>query len=342
MTSEADNAGPCTIRGSYSVDDMVRFAAESVPWEILVKPLDGKPFFNWKEYLCTPNITLYRERFESAIKVCGLSPSDSFVFSLPISRGTKLKYWDREEITHMFPVSLPDAADAVFDKGQEHLMVIIKLQFLKQVLTDETYDDLVKITANHWMSCADERLRSLATRLVNILDETAAHQEILASETAMRTLELELAETLSMVVGMQYQSRYRPRITQSRLGLKRALGLLLDENCGHRSIPDLCQEARISQRSLEYAFRDTLGMTPLAFQRLRRLYRAREALQSAGMSQTRVSEIALQSGFYELGRFSGYYREVFGELPSQTLRASRGTPETCRNPLLYHELAVTQ
>ena len=338
MTSQANNTSACAIRGSYSVDDMVKFAVEAIPWEILVKPLDGKPFFNQKEYLCTPNITLYRERFESAFKVCGLSPSDSFVFSLPISRGSKLKYWDREEITDMFPVSMPDAADAIFDKGQEHLMVIINLQFLKKVLTDETYDHLVKITANHWMSCTTENLHSLATRLVKLLEETAAHPEILSSEAAIQTLELELAETLSMIVGMQYRSRYRPRITQSRRGLSRALDLLLDEYSGHRSIPDLCEEAGISQRSLEYAFRKTFGMTPLAFQRLRRLYRTNLDLRNADISQTSVSEIALQNGFYELGRFAKYYRQVFGELPSETLRSEQCIRESYNSPLLRKEI----
>ena len=52
-----------------------------------------------------------------------------------------------------------------------------------------------------------------------------------------------------------------------------------------------------------------------------RLKRAREALLAADpCSATSVTEIALDSGFVHLGRFSSEYRNRFGESPSQTLR----------------------
>jgi AraC family ethanolamine operon transcriptional activator len=334
MASQASYTSPCAIRGSYRTDDMVKFAVEAAPWQIVVKPLDGRPFHNEKDYLVTPNIILYRERFKSAIKVCGLTPENSFTFSLPLSRGNQLQYWNDEEIANRFPVSMPDAADAIFDDGQRHLMVIINLQFLKETFTEETYDNLVKISRSRWMPFAQERLCSLATRLVSILDETASYPAILSSNTAIETLELELAETLSHIVSSQNVSRYRPGMPQSRLGLRKSLALLLDEKTSHRSISELCDEATISQRSLEYAFRNTFGLTPLAFQRLRRLYRANLALRNTDNLQTSVSEIALQNGFYELGRFAQYYQQVFGELPSSTLRSQDYLRESYSFPLL--------
>ncbi len=36
-----------------------------------------------------------------------------------------------------------------------------------------------------------------------------------------------------------------------------------------------------------------------------------------------VSGAATKHGFFELGRFSSRYRDMFGELPSQTLAARR-------------------
>lgn len=86
------------------------------------------------------------------------------------------------------------------------------------------------------------------------------------------------------------------------------------------TIPELCQSLGVSQRSLEYAFRETFDLTPVAFLRLRRLHSARRRLMAADPADMSVADIALQEGFYHLGRFASAYRATLGERPSQTLR----------------------
>jgi AraC-like DNA-binding protein len=44
-------------------------------------------------------------------------------------------------------------------------------------------------------------------------------------------------------------------------------------------------------------------------------------LQQADPTITKVTDIATELGFWELGRFSVKYRQIFGETPSTTLRA---------------------
>ncbi|MGY4266594.1 transcriptional regulator GlxA family with amidase domain [Bradyrhizobium sp. USDA 4519] len=45
----------------------------------------------------------------------------------------------------------------------------------------------------------------------------------------------------------------------------------------------------------------------------------RSILRESTPDQTTVSKVAIEQGFIELGRFSQYYRTMFGEYPSQTL-----------------------
>jgi transcriptional regulator GlxA family with amidase domain len=52
-----------------------------------------------------------------------------------------------------------------------------------------------------------------------------------------------------------------------------------------------------------------------------RLHDVRRALSEADCEAPTVTRIAMQHGFRELGRFAVTYRRVFGEAPSQTLRA---------------------
>ncbi|WP_255367697.1 helix-turn-helix domain-containing protein [Caulobacter sp. UNC279MFTsu5.1] len=89
-------------------------------------------------------------------------------------------------------------------------------------------------------------------------------------------------------------------------------------------IEDLCLALNISRRTLYRAFRDLLDISPKAYLRLKNMSAARARLLEAGVRPTTVTQVALDQGFWELGRFSGAYRAMFGESPSETLRAAQG------------------
>jgi AraC-like DNA-binding protein len=106
--------------------------------------------------------------------------------------------------------------------------------------------------------------------------------------------------------------------------LARVLGWLR----GHLSEPidleRLALIAGVRPRTLETHFRAFLGTTPLGWVRRMRLAHARRELERARADAT-VTDVALASGFTQLGRFAASYRGVFGEAPSMTLRRSRHT-----------------
>ena len=80
----------------------------------------------------------------------------------------------------------------------------------------------------------------------------------------------------------------------------------------------LAQDLGVSYRVLNYAFKDSLGISPYQYILNQRLQSARKHLKS-GIS---VTEASLMNGFYTPSRFSRHYRRMFGELPSETLRSA--------------------
>lgn len=89
-------------------------------------------------------------------------------------------------------------------------------------------------------------------------------------------------------------------------------------------LDDLAAAAGVRPRTLEVQFKTHLRTTPLGWVRRARLARARQQLLSAG-DDANVTGIANANGFTELGRFAAHYKQQFGELPSQTLKAARKT-----------------
>jgi AraC-like DNA-binding protein len=86
-------------------------------------------------------------------------------------------------------------------------------------------------------------------------------------------------------------------------------------------LAELCQAARVSERTLRNAFRHLYGVSPIRYLALRRMELVRRALRDADPRQTRVSDIASRFGFTNLGRFAMEFRQLYGESPSRMLRA---------------------
>ncbi|MHC4452802.1 MAG: helix-turn-helix domain-containing protein, partial [Planctomycetota bacterium] len=82
----------------------------------------------------------------------------------------------------------------------------------------------------------------------------------------------------------------------------------------------LAQRLRVSPRQLFRAFHAEVGMSPAKYLKRYRMTQARLALLAADPAETTVTNLAVQWGFWELGRFAVEYHRVFGECPSQSLR----------------------
>jgi AraC-like DNA-binding protein len=111
----------------------------------------------------------------------------------------------------------------------------------------------------------------------------------------------------------------RTRRSRSQV-VRRAEEYALARNGAQLCVSDLCQAAGVSERTLTYAFKEVMGLTPVAYLTRLRLHRVRKALLAATPGSTTVSAQALAWGFWHFGEFARAYRTCFGELPSETLQ----------------------
>ncbi|MCP2357559.1 AraC-like DNA-binding protein [Nonomuraea thailandensis] len=86
------------------------------------------------------------------------------------------------------------------------------------------------------------------------------------------------------------------------------------------SLADIAAAACATPQAVQYAFRRHHGTTPMGYVRQVRLAAAHADLLAADPTGgATVSAIAARWGFYHLGRFSAYYRSVYGRPPRATL-----------------------
>lgn len=90
---------------------------------------------------------------------------------------------------------------------------------------------------------------------------------------------------------------------------------------------ELCTALGTSATRLHQAFHATFGMSPHRYLKLRRMAMVRAMLLSRSGPWSSVKAAALSHGFWHLGQFAHDYRDIYGELPSETLARGRAIPD---------------
>jgi AraC-like DNA-binding protein len=101
-------------------------------------------------------------------------------------------------------------------------------------------------------------------------------------------------------------------------------------------LTEICAAVGVSGRMLRMCCQEHLGMGPVRYLWLRRMHLARRALMEGAPQTTTVARIAMEYGFWELGRFAVRYRDLFGEAPSASLLR----PQHVRRELKNRPLAL--
>jgi AraC-like DNA-binding protein len=128
----------------------------------------------------------------------------------------------------------------------------------------------------------------------------------------------------AMTHALMDQERTRRIGRSQRIDSRRVVLTCIDfaESVGRiPSIAELCAAAHLSERRLREAFTEEYGMPPTRFFRAWALGEAHRRLAHCDPGTDTVTQVAADLGFDHLGRFSGHYREIFEEHPSQTLNA---------------------
>ena len=162
------------------------------------------------------------------------------------------------------------------------------------------------------------RFTSLVHRFLSTADVQPQLWDHPAALDAYRHELLSAVQDL-FTMGQHSTNRHFPRwrdLTQS------TLELAMSRPDQSLSIADMARHIGVPERTLRTAFHKSFGFSPQEYLRIQRLYQARRLLRADSQDQATVSQIAFSLGFWDLGRFAGAYRTLFGERPSETLRNS--------------------
>lgn len=157
-----------------------------------------------------------------------------------------------------------------------------------------------------------------------VLDCARHSQDILRSPLLINQLEqLTVTTLLGLHPPAQAHAISATRVLPRHL--KKVVSHLHEQAHLPLTIAELSDIARVSSRTLQQAFREHYGMSPMQYLRQVRLDKLRHELIHSDEPYQTLADLAMRWGFAHQGRFSAEYRSRFGETPSETLMRVRGS-----------------
>jgi AraC-like DNA-binding protein len=161
-----------------------------------------------------------------------------------------------------------------------------------------------------------------------ILDEEDGAQQTINAEHAGEDASIEASLILAFLAALVPLAEYGNAFTSDSHHLsllEKAVDFILINYAEKIMLTELCEICGASASTLIGVFTRYLGITPMKFILMVRLQEAHTLLCSV-TAHSSVTNVATEVGFWHFGRFSGYYRSHFLELPSETLWGSPTLP----------------
>ena len=166
-------------------------------------------------------------------------------------------------------------------------------------------------------SCSvGRRISSLVVRFLTCVE---SKPQLLESPAAVDAYQIELLQAIRRLFETSKPVPSR-RFVKWYQQAKCTVDIAMHQPDERLTVSELAMQAGIPQRTLRTAYWQCFGISPLEYLRILRLHQARQVLLANCPDSATVTQIAFGLGFWDLGRFAGAYRQLFHELPSETLR----------------------
>jgi AraC family ethanolamine operon transcriptional activator len=208
----------------------------------------------------------------------------------------------------------------------EILGVVVEAHRLEAHARQVEHRDIQPVLRHPVLRPGGERAGALRSLLGSMLQSTEVNPAVLQHASTQRVLEETM---LAAVVAVIYGEPPSPPGNASRRHVVDAAKAYMQARIAEPiTVAELCRELGVSRRTLQYAFGEVLGTNAVAFLRALRLNGVRRDLRNRATGpREKVQDAAARWGFWHLGHFVTDYRRMFGELPSQTLSASRSAAD---------------
>ena len=304
--------------------DIEEQAASLREWDQVYEQMSPGRFVGGLHELCFAGVQLFRESTNQAVHEAGAPWTGSRAIGVPVRMEGAARFrGESVDADAVVTLGSEDELDFYTPRGFEIYGLVVDERALEAHARQvEHLDIAVAFAGKGVLKPAPDRLSAFRRLLASMLQSLEVNPGALQYRQTQRLLE---QSVLGAVVSVVADDAGAPRIASACTGRRNVVDAAKAYMRSHIAEPitvaDLCRELGVSRRTLQYSFQEVLGLNPVAFLRAMRLNGVRRDLKAASRHGDSVQDIAARWGFWHLGHFVTDYKRMFGELPSETLRA---------------------
>lgn len=289
-----------------------QFIDEVQHWDLDFRLLGTGGFLGQVKQLVSPDILIGYARFHRGLDQAGATPAGFRTFVIP-GKDCSGFWWRGHSISNNELLIFPQSNELHSSSGADFEVFTISIRetYLEQ-LADELGISAVTENRHEVVRLDDGNMHDLRLLAERIVKSNGGASTIEGSRLLAKKLALNAVSDSPVKA---------PSLRQRDLAVDRILEYVRCTPAATTEMAKLCRLARVSERTLQYAFRERYGIAPNTFVKRWNLNSVRQALLQADPEADYVFNIAMDSGFLHQGQFAADYRKLFSELPSRTLES---------------------
>ncbi|MDU9037676.1 helix-turn-helix domain-containing protein [Pseudomonas corrugata] len=301
-------------------NDPQQHAGSILGWQQVYDQLGRGCLSSELQQICAERFQIFQEVLDKRVVQRGCAPKGRLCIAMSLGSAPVVQ---GHQVDAHNVVLLRDGEDFVLHapEGTRFFAINVDMVRFAKLAAYELPDDQLKRLKNVSQVSVDEtvllrvqqRIHPLFRRLLEQPDAITP-----ASEKVLEDVLLDAFLDLFSHASDEVRGR-RGNFAVSAYLVKRCQELVGDSDTS-LSILDLCEQLRVSRRTLQNSFQAVTGMRPVEYLRNLRLNAVRRRLITTQATAQNVGEIAVAMGFFHLSHFATHYRELFGESPSETPR----------------------
>lgn len=290
-------------------------------WEQVYSQLTPGRFESVVMQVQAPDFLFFRESTNRSVAQAGFPPRGLSSLALPLQRpisGTFQGY--RLEGYALWLLDVGEEFRFYTPETLHYLGVSIPRAEMHTLATAVLGENAGTLLERNLVPVADEEGERVGAELTRFLDAFQRQPGAFENPVSSKRFKDEILSVLLELFNPgRAEKRDVTHATYTEI-VRRSERILKDHAEEPQTILDLCVALRCSRRTLQTSFQRVTNVSPVEYLRSVRLNGVHRLLRSTSHEALMVGDAAAQWGFMHPSYFAREYRQLFGELPSQTPR----------------------